>query len=391
MTAKILRPVLVGMVVMFALATLQLDAPEAKERGNAIQSLDAATLVRERAEAVFLEQQLVGLSMGIVRGGRVVETFHFGSEDREKAIPASDRTMYRWASISKPITAILAMQLAEREMLDLDADVRTLVPEFPEKPHRVTSRQLLCHQGGIVHYSNGEVIRSFREYGREHPFEDVINALDYFRESPLVAEPGTKYSYTTHGYMLLGAVVERAGRQRFISQTHTRLITPLKLDSLQPDYEWRSIPNRATGYRRAANGEIRPVVSADVSWKLAGGGFISTVGDLAGFAAALARRDERLLKLDTFNAVWERQPTRDGNASTYGLGFSIGTVMGTELLQVGHSGSQQKARTQMLIAPDTGDAIVIMSNSEWANLGALARESLRTLVEESLAFAAAEE
>src|SRR5690606_41577978 len=59
---------------------------------------------------------------------------------------------------------------------------------------------------------------------------------------------------------------------------------------------------------------------------------ISTIGDLAGLAAALARRDERLVKQDTFSAMWKRQSTRDGNVSPYGLGFSIGTVAGTELL-----------------------------------------------------------
>lgn len=347
----------------------------------------AIASIRALAETTFTEQELVSLSLGIVRDGQVVETIHFGHEDREKDIPASDETMYRWASISKPITALLAMQLLERGALDLERDVRDYVPEFPEKPHVVTARHLLCHQGGIVHYSNGEVIRSFRDYAEKHPFANVIHALDYFRESPLVAEPGTKYSYTTHGFMLLGAVVERAGKQPFVEQVRECLTGPIGLDSLRPDYEWESIPHRATGYRRNAEQSIRPVISADVSWKLAGGGFISTVGDLAGFAAALARRDARLVSRETLERMWTRQKTADGSETGYGLGFSVGLVAGTELLQVGHSGSQQKTRTQMLISPETGDAVVIMSNSEWANLGALARASLGALVKASDATA----
>lgn len=346
-------------------------------------AVDVLDAIRAQARTVFDEQQLVGLSLGVVRNGRVVATMHFGHEDREGEVPASDDTMYRWASISKPITALLAMQLVEQGRLDLDRDVRDDVPEFPEKPHTVTARQLLCHQGGIVHYTNGPVIRTRREYDVEHPFEDVVLALDAFRESPLVAEPGTTYAYTTHGYMLLGAVVERAGGQRFVEQTRERITQPLGLHSLQPDYEWREIPHRAVGYRRAADQSVRPVRSEDVSWKLAGGGFISTVGDLAGFAAALARRDPLLVSEETFERLWTRQRTRDGTRTGYGLGFTVGVLPGGDRPLIGHSGSQQKTRTQMLISPDTGDAVVIMSNSEWANLGALAREALTVLVRET--------
>lgn len=383
---------LAGLILCIALHLVMSSAfaaPPVPAAPRAIESegMPVVATIRALAEATFAEQKLVGLSVGIVRGGLVVETIHFGHEDRERDIKASDRTMYRWASISKPITALLAMQLVERGQLDLDEDVRNAVPEFPEKQHVVTARHLLCHQGGIVHYSNGEVIRSFREYAEKHPFENVVNALDYFRSSPLIVEPGTKYSYTTHGYMLLGAVVERAGEQPFVEQVYERLSGPFGLDSVQPDYEWEAIPNRAAGYRRATDGSIRPVMSADVSWKLAGGGFISTVGDLAGFAAALARRDAQLVKRETLDEMWTRQQTVDGTETGYGLGFSVGLVAGTDLLQVGHSGSQQKTKTQMLISPETGDAVVIMSNSEWANLGGLARESLRSLVEASLAAA----
>src|SRR5690606_39440750 len=71
------------------------------------------------------------------------------------------------ASISKPLTAVAAMQLALAQELDLEADVRVLVPEFPEQSWPVTARHLLCHQGGIVHYTNGKVVR-VEQIGRAH-------------------------------------------------------------------------------------------------------------------------------------------------------------------------------------------------------------------------------
>lgn len=358
-------------------ATLESAAISAQSTCDLDAKLSA--LIKDAFEA----QELVGLSVGIVRDGRVVRTIHHGFEDRAKGVATSDVTMYRWASISKPVTAITAMQLVEAGRLDLDRDVRRYVPEFPDKDRIITTRQLLCHQGGIVHYTNGPVIRMERTYDSPHPFEDVVLALDAFKESPLVADPGDEYAYTTHGYMLISAVVQRAGGEPFIEQVYRRITAPLGMNTLQPDYEWRRIPHRATGYYRTRDGEIRASRSDDVSWKLGGGGFISTVGDLAGFAAALSRRDSTLLKDATYDQMWTRQRTTKGDGTTYGLGFGVGRVPGMDLPMISHSGSQQKTRTQMVVSPTTGDAVVIMSNSEWANLGELARELLKTIVEDT--------
>ena len=106
-------------------------------------------------QAEMERQRIVGLALGCIRDGQVVYTKGFGFEDRERRIPVSGQTLFRWASVSKPLTAIAAWQLVEKQRLDLDADVRTLVPEFPDKGTKITARQLMCHQGGIVHYTNG--------------------------------------------------------------------------------------------------------------------------------------------------------------------------------------------------------------------------------------------
>ena len=188
-------------------------------------------LADERVEAVegalqgeFERQELVGLAAAVVHGETITE-FHLGFADRSAEIAVGPDTMFRWASISKPLTAIRAMQLAGGDDLDLDADVRTLVPEFPEKPWPITARQLLGHLGGVVHYTNGEVIPTKREYDVEHPFADVVLALHTFDRSPLVAEPGTKFAYTTHGYILLGAVLQRAEQDCRRCRLHDERVT----------------------------------------------------------------------------------------------------------------------------------------------------------------------
>lgn len=310
---------------------------------------------------------LVGVSAAVVRDGAVAATAHAGFEDRERGVPASDATMYRWASISKPLTAVVAMQLHCEKALAFDRDVRTLVPEFPEKPWPVTVHDLLCHQGGIVHYTNGTVVRTKAAYAAEHPFADVVVALDAFKESDLLFEPGTRYSYSTHGYMLAGAACERAAKKPFADLVRDRIAAKCGMTTLQPDYQWIAIPHRAVGYRKNGDAMERST-DTDVSWKLPGGGFISSVGDLARFGAAML--GTTLVDAPSKATMWTPQKTRGGEDTGYGLGFRIVSKDGRR--RVLHSGAQEKTATFLLLLPDEPAgpvAVAIMTNTEGAALG----------------------
>src|SRR5690606_2711893 len=129
-------------------------------------------------QVALQEQQLVRLAAAWIEDGECVDVFHLGRDDRAAGVLTCDVTLYRWASISKPLTAVAAMQLVEAKKLDLAQDVRELVPEFPAQTWPINARHLLCHQGGIVHYTNGKVVRVKREYTTEHPYADVVVALD---------------------------------------------------------------------------------------------------------------------------------------------------------------------------------------------------------------------
>lgn len=325
--------------------------------------------VHAAVSAGFEEQGLVGLAVAIVHEDQITE-LTFGFADREEKVPVSGDTLFRWASISKPLTAIAAMQLVEAGRLDLDKDVRDYVPEFPEKPWPITSRQLMQHRGGVVHYRNGPVVRTEGiEYEAEHPFADTVTALDLFKDSPLVAEPGTKHAYSTHGYMLLGAVVQRAGRAPFHQQVEKRIARPLGMTTLRPDYQWESMEHRAIGYLKLGE-DIRRSPDTDVSWKLPGGGYISNVEGLAGFAAGLC--GEKLLPRERLDEMWTAQqaPERKTGVVDYGLGFRVNRINGR--LRIGHGGAQEKTRTLMQVFPDEKTAVVLMTNSEWAVLGPIA-------------------
>lgn len=327
----------------------------------------AATVDRVARDQIE-KQQLVGLAVGVVLDGKIAYLQGYGFADWEAKRPVDPfATQFRWASCSKSVTAIAAMQLVEAGTLNLDRDVREYVPEFPDKGTPITVRQLLCHQSGIVHYSNGKVVPTVRTYDADHPFDDVISALDTFKESPLVGKPGEKFSYTTHGYILLSAVIQRAGKERFEDQVRDRIATPLGMATFQPDREWKDIPNRAAGYQKSSNAIFRrPAARApDVSWKLGGGGYTSTVEDFAKFAAGLSSR--KLVKPATETTMWtDRTPADPRGGRPYGLGFALGkTPAGQEF--VGHGGAQEKTRTMMMLDPKTRRAVVVMTNSEWAN------------------------
>jgi serine beta-lactamase-like protein LACTB, mitochondrial len=340
-------------------------AQESEPATRSVAGLERA-IGTELAE-IAKRLNLVGVSAAVVRDGAVAATAHAGFEDRERGVAASDATMYRWASISKPLTAVVAMQLHCEKVLAFDRDVRTLIPEFPEKPWPITVRDLLCHQGGVVHYTNGKVVKTQATYGVEHPFADVVVALDAFKESDLLFEPGTRYSYTTHGYMLLGAACERAAKKPFAELVRERIAATCGMTTLQPDYQWIAIPHRAVGYRKKGDA-IERSTDTDVSWKLAGGGFISTVGDLARFGAAML--GTALVDAPSKAAMWTPQKTRSGEDTGYGFGFRIVSKDGRR--RVLHSGAQEKTATFLLVLPDEPAgpvAVAMMTNTEGAGLG----------------------
>lgn len=322
-------------------------------------------------QQVMDEQKIVGCAIGLIKDHQIVYIKGYGTADKRKDMPATRDTSFRWASISKPVTGYAALQLVEQGKLDLDRDIRDYVPEFPDKGVTITARQLLGHQGGIIHYTNGELIVTERDYDVDHPYESVIVALDKFKESPLVNAPGEKYSYTTHGFILLSAVVERAGGEAYWQQVRERIAQPLGMTSFQPDYPWVDIPNRTEGY------EVNDVMmlragNDPVHWKLGGGGYTSTIDDLARFAEAVINR--KLLKPETLDAMWTAQKTTDGELTTYGLGIGV-TGEGGDL-QISHSGSQEKTRTNLVAYPNQGYGIVLMSNSHQTNTGAFTRALL---------------
>ncbi len=333
-------------------ATAQQPAALPAEKVKQIEALVAAEMAK---------QKIPGMSVAVVTGGQPRWAAGFGSQDLENDIPARASTVYRLGSISKPITAVAVMQLFERGRLDLDAPVQKYCPAFPEKQWPVTTRQVLGHLSGIRHYKSDDEFNSTRFYAT------VGDGLLMFKDDPLLHEPGVKYTYTTFGYSVLGCVIEGASGQKFADFVSENLFRPAAMERIRVDSVADIIKGRAQGYRITDKGELTNSPLADNSYKVPGGGFVSTVDDLARFAAALM--GGKLLKRETAELMYTRQKMKDGKATAYGLGWGMGERNGQRA--AGHSGGQQRVSTFLHMLPDQGVAVVLMSNLEGARLGEL--------------------
>jgi serine beta-lactamase-like protein LACTB len=239
------------------------------------------------------------------------------------------------------------------------------VKEFP-----ISIRQLLCHQGGIRHYAGAGEIDSTRHYA------DSLTALDHFKGDSLVAEPGTKYSYTTFGYVLLGAAVERAAERPLMDYVREKIARPAGADMLQADDTYAIIPNRARGYARDTDGRLQNCHLADTSNKIAGGGMCSRPQDLVAFA--LAVKQGKLLKPQAVEMMWTDQPARDGKPTAYGLGWRIDVIDGRK--RISHSGAQQGVSTVLIIYPKEDLVVALMCNLERVRIANLGYEVAKGLL-----------
>jgi serine beta-lactamase-like protein LACTB, mitochondrial len=319
--------------------------------------------VESAIRAAMSDQRISGLSVAVVLNQALAWSAGYGFADLENRVPFTATTVWRLGSVSKPLTAVAAMQLAERGRLDLDAPIQGYCPAFPKKEKPITARELLGHLSGIRHYRKDENFNSTRHYAT------VSESLEAFKADPLEHEPGSAYTYSTYGYVVLGCVVEGASGASYADYLRENVAKPAGMDRTRPDEVSAVIPDRARGYAKRASGEFCNAELADTSNKVPGGGLVSTSVDLARFAIAL--ETGRLVKPETFQRMLSPMKTTDGKDSPY-FGWSIGERHGEKLLS--HSGSQQGTSTDFLMIPGKGFAVAIIANTERVDVGKLARE-----------------
>ena len=299
----------------------------------------------------------VGLTIGFMKDD-FVWVKGFGYADLENMSPAKAESAYRLASVSKPMTAMAVLQLVDKGKIDLDAEVQTYVPYFPKKQWPVTVRQVLGHLGGISHYKNPENELHIKTH------KTTREAIAIFENFDLIAEPGTRYSYSSYGYNLLGAIVEAASGMSFGDYMRQNVWQPLGMNDTRMDDPLEVIPNRVRGYQ-LVNGKIRNSEFIDISSRFGGGGARSTVPDMLKFAKGMM--DRKLLKAETLDAMTTSMTTHAGRLTDYGMGWETTPYSGRYMLV--HSGGQQETRTLLYIVPAQRLAVAVAVNFEGSNPG----------------------
>jgi len=198
----------------------------------------------------------------------------------------------------------------------------------------------------------------------------VTAGLAIFANDPLVAPPGTRFSYSSYGFNLISAVVEGASREEFLTYMSRHVFKPLKMTSTAPDRNDSLIPNRTRFYERTESGQFVLAPTVDNSYKWAGGGFVSTAEDLVRFGSAHLAPGH--LKAATLELLFTPQRTTSGQSTEYGIGWFIATdTLGHRY--VFHGGGSVGGTTAFGVDRDSRVVIALVTNLSDARLDA-ARE-----------------
>ena len=343
---------------MAGVAAIPLLAAEAAPAVARASGAGPLAAFEHTVRATMASQAIPGFTVGYARGGSQWVR-GYGLADIENGVPATVESAYRYASVQKPMTAVAVLQMVEKGRIDLDADIRTYVPYFPDKAHPITPRQLLGHIAGIPSYAP--------DSADEHLTQQMTTrqAIDLFAGRDLVAEPGTRFHYTSYGYNLLAAAVEAVSGQPFGDYLRAHVWQPAGMASTQMEDPLAIIPHRVRGYQ-FVGGAVRNSEYINVSSRLGGGAARGTVPDLLRFGAALA--DGRLLAPASLALMTTPMRTRDGQVA--GFPRTDGYAMGWSVLGEGkervlfHDGGQQETRTMLIVAPAQRLAIASAQNFE---------------------------
>ena len=322
---------------------------------KSIRYANAIDKAQDLVQALIREKQIHGLSIAVSVDGAIQWSEGFGQADVEQRVAVTPLTRFRLGSVSKVLTAAGVAKLVQEGKLDLDAPVQRYVPEFPEKPWRITTRQLTSHTAGIRHYGD-----DFDGVLRSAPhFASIKQALTIFQNDPLLFEPGTNYAYSSYGWNLVSAVIEGASRQEFLTYMRRAVFEPLGLDSFAPDHVRAIIPFRTRFYGRDEKGLLFHAPYEDSSYKWAGGGFLGSAEDLVRFGSA--HLQPNFLTQQMLDHLFTPQKLKSGKEVGVGIGWRVGTdTEGRRMLH--HGGSISGGRAMFMLFPASKISVAMLAN-----------------------------
>ena len=261
-----------------------------------------------------------GVAVIVVRAGEVLYRKGQGMANLELGVSIEPDMVFRIGSMTKQFTAVAILMLAEQGQLALDDPLGKFLPDYPTHDYLITVEHLLTHTSGIKSYTDmPEWLPIWR---KDFTVQELV---DFFKFQPMQFAPGKRMAYSNSGYILLGAIIEKASGQTYEQFIQQHIFAPLRMTQSCYDSPLRVIPRRAAGYDKGPEGYTNaPYLS--MTQPYAAGSLASTVDDLARWDAALYT--EQLLKPATLQRAYVSPRLTDGSETEYGYGWSTAKLAG---------------------------------------------------------------
>lgn len=258
------------------------------------------------------DKRVPGIAISVRKNNTAYFQKGYGFADLERKIPIDpQRTIFRVASVSKPMAATALAKMVADGQLDLDASFYKYVPTYPKKKYDFTIRQLAGHTAGVRGYRGAE-------YGLNLPL-GIRDSLSLFQDDELLFTPGTNYLYTSYGWVLISLAMEEVSGIPFEDYVREKVLKRFGLKNTFPETLEANIPDKATFYSRNRLG-FRKAKRVNNRYKLAGGGYLSTAVDLAHFGQVFL---DSSLAEDLEMSQFLTATVIKGESTHYGLGWQV--------------------------------------------------------------------
>ena len=347
-----MRLLIIPMAALLASATAS-GAP------IAIPDDHAALVSRRILDALVEASGVPGMGAAIWSEGQLVWTGGAGQRDVERKLPVDELTIFRLASVSKVLAATAAAKLREQGRLDVDAPISTKVPYLGNDWPAISTRQLAAHVSGIPHYQPIDDSRG------GHRFASVRESVGVFSGRTLLFAPGARYSYSSYGFTLLTAAVEAGSGKPYLDYLADEIVPGI---AIGPDATATGNPNASKAYA-VANATVTEVAPHDYSYSWGGAGMGATPAALATFGGRLMTG--KIVSRATFD--WMLQPTKLADGSNvrdenYEVGFGWRLQRDVDGERTAHHvGVTSGARSALVLYPDRGFAVSLLSNALWVS------------------------
>lgn len=302
----------------------QVEIPEAKseinfkcEKSHFVLNNELESKANEIINKHMASNNFLGVTAGLYIEDCGTYISGAGFTDKSEQKRTNGNMLGRIASITKPMTAIAIMQLYEKGKLDLDTPIQTYIKEFPKKiKGDITIRHLLKHTSGISHYSSKWDALSFTHY------TSLVDALDAFKDSDLEFEPGTQFMYSSYGYTVLGAIIEKITQMSYGEYMKKNIWDIAGMSNTSLEEDGQDYENKSRLYLKVSSTFIKSP-KTDLSIIYPAGGVQSTAKDLLKFGEAVLNNtlvDSATLQM-MINATDELAPAT-GN-DPYGFGWAV--------------------------------------------------------------------